>query len=105
MSQARYDLACATLQQLGLWPQEPQRHLDAAQAPVYTEQDVIDEVSLKSYFTLDTVDSGDYKLGDFMRFAGEFLLANDKITSEDLDNVNASIDNTYISRVKEWAKN
>ena len=71
----------------------------------YTEQDVIDEVSLKSYFTLDTVDSGDYKLGDFMRFAGEFLLANDKITSEDLDNVNASIDNTYISRVKEWAKN
>lgn len=40
-----------------------------------------------------------------MRFAGEFLLANDKITSEDLDNVNASIDNTYISRVKEWAKN
>ena len=51
------------------------------------------------------MDSGDYKLGDFMRFAGEFLLANDKITSEDLDNVNASIDNTYISRVKEWAKN
>ena len=43
MSQARYDLACATLQQLGLWPQEPQRHLDAAQAPVYTEQDVIRE--------------------------------------------------------------
>ena len=69
----------------------------------YTEQDVIDEVSLKSYFTLDTVDSGDYKLGDFMRFAGEFLLANDKITSEDLDKVNASIDNTFISHVKEWA--
>ena len=43
----------------------------------YTEQDVIDEVSLKSYFTLDTVDSGDYKLGNFMRFAGEVLLAND----------------------------
>ena len=35
MSEARYDLACATLQQLGLWPQEPQRHLDASQAPVY----------------------------------------------------------------------
>ena len=42
MSDARYDLACATLQQLGLFPQEP-RHLESAQAPVYTEQDVIRE--------------------------------------------------------------
>ena len=71
----------------------------------YTEQDVIDEVSLKSYFTLDTVDSGEYKLGDFMRFAGEFLLSNDKVTAEDLENVKASIDDTYINHVKEWAKN
>lgn len=69
----------------------------------YTEQDVIDEVSLKSYFTLDTVDSGDYQLGDFMSYAAEFLLANEKVTEDDLVNVNASIDNTYISRVKEWA--
>ena len=29
MTQARYDLACATLQQLGLWPQEARTHLDA----------------------------------------------------------------------------
>ena len=43
MTQARYDLACATLQQLGLWPQEARTHLDASQAPVYTEQDVIRE--------------------------------------------------------------
>ena len=34
MTQARYDLACATLQQLGLWPQEARQHLDASQAPV-----------------------------------------------------------------------
>ena len=32
MTQARYDLACATLQQLGLWPQEARTHLDASQA-------------------------------------------------------------------------
>ena len=38
MTQARYDLACATLQQLGLWPQEARTHLDASQAPAYTEQ-------------------------------------------------------------------
>lgn len=43
MSAPRYDLASATLQQLGLWPQETAQRLDAAQAPVYTEQDVIHE--------------------------------------------------------------
>ena len=52
MSEARYDLACATLQQLGLWPQEPQRHLDASQAPVYTEQDVIRETHTSREFVL-----------------------------------------------------
>lgn len=69
----------------------------------YTEQDVIDECDLKSYFTLDTVDSGDYQLGGFMQYAGEFLLSNDKITEEDLKNVEASIDKSYISNVKAWA--
>lgn len=69
----------------------------------YDVQDVIDECGLKSYFTLDSVDKGDYKLGGFMEFAGEFLLSNDKITQEDLDNVKASIDNSYISSVREWA--
>lgn len=43
MSASRYDLASATLQQLGLWPQQTTRCLDASQAPVYTEQDVIRE--------------------------------------------------------------
>lgn len=35
MTQARYDLSCATLQQLGLWPQEARTHLDASQARSY----------------------------------------------------------------------
>ena len=69
----------------------------------YSEQDVIDECSLKSYFTLDTVDSGDYALGDFMRYAGEFLLNNEMITQDDLTNVEASIDNTLLTSVKTWA--
>ena len=71
----------------------------------YTEQDVIDECGLKSYFTLDTVDAGEYPLGGFMKYAGEFLLANEKVTAEDVENVKASIDNTYISNVKAWAAN
>ena len=69
----------------------------------YSEQDVIDECSLKSYFTLETVDAGEYPLGGFMEYAGQFLLANDKVTAEDVENVKASIDNTYISNVKAWA--
>lgn len=71
----------------------------------YSEQDVINECSLKSYFTLDSVDEGEYALGGFMEFAGEFLLSNDKITQEDLENVKASIDNKYISSVKGWSAN
>lgn len=69
----------------------------------YTEKNVIDECSIKSYFTLETVDEGDYKLGDFMKFAGNFLLNNDMVTEEDIENIEASIDNTWISNVKEWA--
>lgn len=69
----------------------------------YTKQDVINECSLKSYFTLDTVDSGEYALGGFMGFAGEFLLANDKLTKDDLSKVNASINKSYINSVKTWA--
>ena len=69
----------------------------------YKEQDVIDECSLKSYFTLDTVDSGDYLLGSFMNYAAEFLLNNEKVTKDDVTNVKASIDNSFITSIKKWA--
>lgn len=69
----------------------------------YKEQDVIDECSLKSYFTLDTVDSGDYLLGSFMNYAAEFLLANEKVTEDDVANVKASIDNSFVTSIKSWA--
>ena len=69
----------------------------------YKEQDVIDECSFKSYFTLDTVDSGDYLLGSFMNYAAEFLLANEKVTEDDVANVKASIDNSFVTSIKSWA--
>ncbi len=69
----------------------------------YEEQDVIDECGLKSYFTLDTVDDGDYKLGSFMNYAANFLLQNEMVTEEDVANVEASIDNSFITNVKAWA--
>lgn len=50
MSDARYELACASLQQLGLWPQEMTQHIDASQAPCYTEQDVIRETHTSREF-------------------------------------------------------
>ena len=53
-SPARYELASATLQQLGLFPQEPPRHLESAQAPVYTEQDVIRETHAGGEFAAIT---------------------------------------------------
>lgn len=69
----------------------------------YTEQDVIDECSLKSYFTFDTVNEGEYALGDFMTFTGEFLLANDLVTTDDLVNIEASINTSCLESMKTWA--
>lgn len=69
----------------------------------YKEQDVINECDLKSYFTLSTVDNGDYLLGNFMNYTAEFLLANEKVTAEDVVNVKASIDNSFLLSIKEWS--
>lgn len=40
-----FDLACAVLQQLGLWKQDEIRHLLPAEAPQYTEADLSRELS------------------------------------------------------------
>ena len=41
MSAARYQCACATLRQLGLWPEERKRILPVGERPQYTEKDVL----------------------------------------------------------------
>ena len=43
MTQTRYDLAAATLQQMGLWQEEAKRFFAPAEAPHYTEEDVTRE--------------------------------------------------------------
>ena len=43
MTQTRYDLAAATLQQMGLWQEETKRFFAPAEAPHYTEEDVTRE--------------------------------------------------------------
>ena len=40
MTQTRYDLAVATLQQIGLWKETEKRFLTPAEAPRYTEEDL-----------------------------------------------------------------
>ena len=42
MTQTRYDLAAATLQQMGLWQEETKRFFAPAEAPHYTEEEVMD---------------------------------------------------------------
>ena len=76
MTQARYDLACATLQQLGLWPQEARTHLDASQAPVYTEQDVIHETRTSREFEAIT--------GETQRRLGR-VLSNEELKNPAVD--------------------
>ena len=49
------------------------------------------------------MDSGDYLLGSFMNYAAEFLLNNEKVTKDDVTNVKASIDNSFITSIKKWA--
>ena len=38
-----------------------------------------------------------------MNYAAEFLLTNEKVTEDDVTNVKASIDNSFITSIKKWA--
>ena len=50
LTNTRYELAAATLQQLGLWREEPKKFLAPAEAPHYTEEDVKREYHAGSEF-------------------------------------------------------
>ncbi len=47
----RYEFAAATLRQLGLWPEEEKKHLQPAEAPVYTEADLTREYASGEEFS------------------------------------------------------
>ena len=46
----RFEFASATLRQLGLWPEEEKKHLEPAEAPVYTEEDLSREYAAGQEF-------------------------------------------------------
>ena len=69
----------------------------------YKEQDVIDECSLKSYFTLDTVGQRRLSAGKFYELCRRVPSTNEKVTEDDVANVKASIDNSFVTSIKSWA--
>lgn len=48
----RYSCAAATLRQLGLWPEEPQKVIAPGERPQYTEQDVMEAMDHEDSFRL-----------------------------------------------------
>lgn len=51
LDERRYEFASATLRQLGLWPEEEKKHLQPAEAPVYTEEDLAREYASGEEFS------------------------------------------------------
>ena len=52
MTAARYQVAAATLRQLGLWPEEKKTAVIPGQSPVYTEQDVLSAMDTDTSFRM-----------------------------------------------------
>lgn len=52
MTSARYQVAAATLRQLGLWPEEKKTAVIPGQSPVYTEQDVLSAMDTDTSFRM-----------------------------------------------------
>ena len=50
LSSSRLELACALLRQLGVWNEDTVRHLEPAEAPVYTEEDLRREYAASPEF-------------------------------------------------------
>ncbi|MDD3795172.1 MAG: ABC transporter substrate-binding protein [Lachnospiraceae bacterium] len=65
----------------------------------YSESDMDTEIEVKNYYIRETIDS-DSPLGQFMLDIGQFFVEQDMITSEDIPNVEASIDHSFVEKVK-----
>lgn len=65
----------------------------------YSESDMDTEISVKDYYTRETVAS-ENKLGQFMMDIGSFYVDQDVISKDDFPKVEASINSTLIENVK-----
>ena len=69
----------------------------------YSESDMDAEVNVKDYYTLETVDTTS-EIGSFMVNIGNFFVDQEMIDPDDIANVGASVDHSFLEDVKSWAE-
>lgn len=72
----------------------------AEEGITYSESDMDTEIEVKDYFTRDTVDTEENKLGQFMVDIGAFFVEQDMIAKSDIGNVGDSVDHSFIEAMK-----
>ena len=75
----------------------------AEEGITYSESDMDSEIEVKDYYTLDTVNT-DTKIGQFMVDIADFYVDQEMITAEELPNVAASVDDTFVEAAKTMGK-
>lgn len=75
----------------------------AEEGITYSESDMDSEVDVKDYYTLDTINT-DTKIGQFMVDIADFYVDQEMITAEELPNVAASIDDSFVEAAKTMGK-
>lgn len=68
----------------------------------YSESDMDAEIEVKDYYTLDEVDT-DSAIGSFMNDIAQFFVDQEMINPNDLPNVEASVDHSFLDNVKTWS--
>lgn len=66
-----------------------------------SEDDIAREMEVKSYYSLDEINPDE--IGWFMVDLGEFYAGQDMIEQEDIANIEASVDSSFIKDVQQWA--
>ncbi len=94
-----YYKACADLMNDEAMRREVAMTWYAEEGITYSESDMDSEVSVKDYYTLDTINT-DTKIGQFMIDIADFFVDQEMITAEELPNVEASINADFVEKAK-----
>lgn len=94
-----YYKACADLMNNEVARRDTAKTWYAEEGINYSESDMDTEISVKDYFTLDTVDA-DNNLGGFMMDIGSFFVDQEMISKEDFPNIETSINHTLLNNIK-----
>lgn len=72
----------------------------AEEGKTYSDSDMQIEIEQQTYHTLDTLLTDEYKFGLTMTSIGEFFTNQDMIEKENLPNIKASLDSSFIEEIK-----